>query len=470
MKKLIYILFFFIAGIAMQAIAQQSKIDSLLILLKTDKEDTNKVNHLYQLSNKAVDDKDIVKYAEQSLLLAKNLNYKKGIAHATNNMGLIYNREGQIKEALDYYYHALKIDEEINDKEGISYLLNNIGSIHYRQRQIKEALDYYNRALKIEEELNDKRGIAISFNNIGLIYQTKNQIKEALDYYDHALKIEEEINDKEGIATLLANIGNIYYNQGQIKETLDYYHPALKILEEINDKEGIATLLTKIGEVYFKQKEYGLALTYSDSSLKFSQVIGFPQGILNAAQLLYRIYTEQKQWKLALKMRELCVSIHDSISNAETKKQKIITTKTEGIRFDFSIVHVNKNTIEVKASLFNDNSDTAYFFSSTCGGEIYSLRYDTAQFERPYYGEFGLIITCGGSMPIIIKITPKGQHDFYFWVVFKNIGNENKIKLGFDFYSVNKSFDLTTIKNSNNIYKRPKKEQTIIWADEKILK
>jgi tetratricopeptide (TPR) repeat protein len=468
MKKNIYILFFFIAGITIPAVAQQKKIDSLLILLKTDKEDTNKVNHLYRLSNESMDDKDVMKYAEQSLLLAKNLNYKKGIANATNNMGLIYNRHGQIKEALDCYYRALKIDEEINDKEGIAYLLNNIGSIYCHQRQLKEALGYYNRALKIEEEINDKRGIAISLNNIGLIYQNKNQIKEALVYYHHALKIEEEINDKEGTATLLANIGNTYYNQGQIKEALDHYHNALKILEEINDKEGITILLTRIGEIHFKQKEYGLALAYTDSSLKLSQVIGFQQSVLNAAQLLYRIYSEQKQWKLALEMHELCITIHDSTNNAEAKKQKAIITKTEGIRFDFEIVSVNKDIIEIKASLFNDNSDTAYFFSTTCGGEIYSLRYDTAQFERPCYSEFGLIIECCGSMPIIIKIIPKGRHDF--GVLFKNIGNENKMKLGFDFYSVDKSFDLTKIKNANAIYRRPNKEQTIIWADEKTVK
>jgi tetratricopeptide (TPR) repeat protein len=110
-KKLIYILSFFTTWATTQVEAQQNKADPLLALLKTDKEDTNKVNHLYQLSNKSMDNKKTLKYIEQSHLLAQRLNYKKGIANATNNIGLIYSRYGQIKEALDYYYRALNIEE-----------------------------------------------------------------------------------------------------------------------------------------------------------------------------------------------------------------------------------------------------------------------------------------------------------------------------------------------------------------------
>jgi hypothetical protein len=144
---------------------------------------------------------------------------------------------------------------------------------------------------------------------------------------------------------------------------------------------------------------------------------------------------------------------------------KIDIKAKENIRFDFSAVRINTfhETIEIKASLFNDNIDTVYFLSSTCEGEQYSLRFDTAKFVLTPFKN------CNASFPRLMKIAPKGQYDFQ--AHFNCSSKEAKVKLGFDFYSVDKSFDL---KNKNlgdiNIFNRPKDKQTIIWADEKTIK
>jgi hypothetical protein len=137
----------------------------------------------------------------------------------------------------------------------------------------------------------------------------------------------------------------------------------------------------------------------------------------------------------------------------------------ENIRFDFSAGRINtfQETIEIKASLFNDNIDTVFFLSSTCDGEQYSLRYDTAKFVLTPF------MNCNASFPRLMKIAPKGQYDFQ--AHFSCSSKETKVRLGFDFYSVDKSFDLTNKNLGNiNIFNRPKDMQTIIWADEKTIK
>jgi hypothetical protein len=144
---------------------------------------------------------------------------------------------------------------------------------------------------------------------------------------------------------------------------------------------------------------------------------------------------------------------------------KIDIKAKENIRFDFSAVRINtfQETIEIKASLFNDNIDTVYFLSSTCEGEQYSLRYDTSKFVLTPFKN------CNASFPKLMKIAPKGQYDFQ--AHFSCSSKEAKVKLGFDLYSVDESIDL---KNKNlgdiNIFNRPKDKQTIIWADEKTIK
>ncbi len=150
-------------------------------------------------------------------------------------------------------------------------------------------------------------------------------------------------------------------------------------------------------------------------------------------------------------------------SNVEVLHKVDKTTATNeirGIRFAVKAGRINtfKETIEIKATLYNDNIDTAYFLTSTCDGEQYSLRYDTTKFELTPF------MNCNASFPRIGKIAPKGQYDFQ--AHFGCSSSETKIKVGFDFYSVDKSFNLNNRNLGNlNIFNRPLDEQTIIWTE-----
>jgi hypothetical protein len=86
------------------------------------------------------------------------------------------------------------------------------------------------------------------------------------------------------------------------------------------------------------------------------------------------------------------------------------------------------------------------------------LRYDTAKYELTPF------MNCNASFPRFDKIAPRGQYDFR--AHFRCISSDTKIKMGFNFYSVDKSFDLTNKNIGNlNIFNRQENKQTIIWAD-----
>ncbi len=121
------------------------------------------------------------------------------------------------------------------------------------------------------------------------------------------------------------------------------------------------------------------------------------------------------------------------------KQQNVAQKKTgakapENIRFDFTAALDDSasRTYEIRATLFNDGTDTAYFLSTSCEGESYSLRYDTTRFVLTPR------ILCNASFPRIIKIAPRGQHDFKTYL--RCIGNNSTIRMGFDFYSVDAGF------------------------------
>ena len=155
--------------------SQNSKIDSLHALLKTDKEDTNKVNHLNKLFGDYIysSPDTALNYAQQALKLSEKINWKKGIANSFGNLGVCYRLKADYPKALDYYLKALMIDEELKDKSGMTKRLGNIGTVYSQQADYPKALDFYLKALKMAEELGDKNIEAKWLGNIGIVYRNQ---------------------------------------------------------------------------------------------------------------------------------------------------------------------------------------------------------------------------------------------------------------------------------------------------------
>src|SRR3989344_6059231 len=222
------------------AIAQTNKtsgepnriIDSLLTVLKTAKEDTNKVKALNKLSREYTNfseyDKSI-KYSKEALKTAILIESgtsqatvkkaaQKGMANAYNNIGIIYNEQGNFNKALENHFASLKINEETGDKKGTAASFNNLALIYHKQGNYEKALEFQLKALKLGEEIGNKGIIWNAYNNIGNIYNSQGKSEKALESYSASLKIKEVIGDKKGVAIAYNNIGNIYLKHNKIEE------------------------------------------------------------------------------------------------------------------------------------------------------------------------------------------------------------------------------------------------------------
>lgn len=92
-------------------LAQQTEKDSLLSLLKVDKDDTTKVNHLNSLSlglRKSGNFDTALYYAHQAKNLSEKIKFQKGLALALNNAGNIYIEQGNYGAALENHFASLK--------------------------------------------------------------------------------------------------------------------------------------------------------------------------------------------------------------------------------------------------------------------------------------------------------------------------------------------------------------------------
>jgi tetratricopeptide (TPR) repeat protein len=289
-----------------------SKADSLKALVKTDANDTNKINHLCDLAREMMmaNTDTAIQLAEQCLQLSttilnspeaqKNpglqLAAKKGAAKSYGSLGAFYYIEGEFAVSLENHFKAVEIREAIKDSFLLANSYNNIGVVFRDQGDHARALEYYTKALNINTRIGDKNRAAQNINNIGLVYNDQREYEAALEYFQQALMLNEGMGNKATVATNLNNIGIVYYEQKNFTKALEHYQKAMKVNEEIGNYGEMAKNLVNIGATYDKRKDFDEALKYYLDALDLNQQLGDQYGIaLNMGNVAV-IYVEQKKF------------------------------------------------------------------------------------------------------------------------------------------------------------------------------
>jgi adenylate cyclase len=304
---------------AQTIIQTPAQADSLRRVIATAKHDTMRVNAMNKLAYYLCEQKSLydsaMTYAQEAQKMAERAHFRKGVAAALNNKGLVYYGRHKYSEALENHFAALRIHQEIGDKSGIAASLNNVANVYGYQGKYTEELEYGLKSLRIREEIGDKSGIAASLNNIAIVYYSQGKYTEALAYYFKSLRIREEIGDKSGIAASLNNIAIVYGYQGKYTEALEYQFKSLRIKEEIGSKSGIASSLNNIAIVYKNLGKYTEALEYNFKSLRIREEIGNKSGIANSLKNIANLYGYQGKYTEALEYHFKSLRIDEEIGN-----------------------------------------------------------------------------------------------------------------------------------------------------------
>ena len=160
----------------------QQKIDSLLALLPTSKEDTSKAKILQAIGyyNFALGKlEEATDYYQQTYSLSKKLNYKLGLSAAANGIGSVYLNKGETQKAIEKLEEGLHIGEEIGNRKQIGAGSANLAIVYLNLGKFDDALVNFKKALAITKEIGDHHQFAMMLNNISAVYRYKEQYNEA---------------------------------------------------------------------------------------------------------------------------------------------------------------------------------------------------------------------------------------------------------------------------------------------------
>jgi len=293
-------------------------IDSLVTVLRTQKDDSNKVNTLNKLSYRLriIDKFDSsLLFAEQAQQLADKIEFKKGTAEALRNTGMIYFGQNNYSQAHQYLLKALAINQQLGNKKGIETTLGNIGLIFWKLGNYAKALEYYFNALSIAQQIDNKADASADLDNIGIVYLEQTNYPKSLQYQLEALAAAEVTGNKTSILSILGNIGNIYYEQGNFPKTLEYYLKALSMAQKIGDKDDLAVGYGNIGSVYGDQGNYTKALEYYFNAISLTKQSGNKDDLASLYSRLGGIYIKLKNYKRAKSLLDSALTMSKNIGD-----------------------------------------------------------------------------------------------------------------------------------------------------------
>lgn len=345
--------YFFVMPVMAQSGARVV-IDSLLREMAGMPDDTNKVQHLVNLSYQygRIHTDSSILYGEEAIRIAGEISWEKGVALAKNVVATSYLSQFEAAQALTYYMEALDINKRIGNRGEEALNLGNIGNVYYQQEDFDKALGYYMSALKLQELSSNKEKMATNLGNIANVYSyyydtsginTPHKISyknKALEYYTRAYTLYNELGNSSGMARNLGNCGNIYKWDDDKSMALYYYEKALDMYENIDSDFGRAAMMVNLSGLYSdvasdttgrlkikamtarhnKGRLVEKVIEYGTRGIQLARSIGFLEAVHEGLGILAEVYILKKDYKQALEYQRQYIQISESIyqkQNAE---------------------------------------------------------------------------------------------------------------------------------------------------------
>ncbi len=304
--------------------AQLMNIDSCLVILKTAKDDTNKVMLLdaiaweisYSNLQKGID------YSNQAYSLAKKLNYERSYARIFNTQAAIYTDMAEIPMALDFCLEGLKYAKKHNQLRGQVSLYNSLGNIYSKRKDTKKSLYYYLQSVAVAKICQPDILPVAAYGNIVGIYTGYKKLDSAMYYANLCLDYNLKNNNKDRLSNNYISLSEIYYELKDKDKCFKAATDAVNASIAINDDYTLAHCYIQLSNAHYLNKNLKLAIEALDKATICVKKTGDIPALETIAEYYSLYYEELGDFKNSLRYFKEYKMYRDSALNYESIQQE----------------------------------------------------------------------------------------------------------------------------------------------------
>jgi tetratricopeptide (TPR) repeat protein len=173
-------------------------------------------------------------YLQESLVLFRRLEDRRGVAATLNSLGVIAFSQNLYGRAIRLLEESLSLRRQLEDSYSLSTPLNNLGLVALAQEEHKAARDYFAEALALDRASGDAMGVAVSLSNLAAAMLEEGLNEEAQAYFEECLLLFQELGDQEGSAECLEGLATTMIQQENVKQATRLWGAAEALRERIH--------------------------------------------------------------------------------------------------------------------------------------------------------------------------------------------------------------------------------------------
>ncbi len=319
MKKLFFILF--LLSITVIVIAQDHVKDSLLTLLRKTKEDTTRVNLMFDLSyyydSYSKLDSTIL-WATQGLTLAQKIGYKKD---EINRKLFIASKSwfiGDFATTIKLSYSIYDYGKSVNDTSLMIRAMPALTNGYRDQGDYREALNILWKLKDIIDTKKDSSSYAIVYAVIGSNYFGLEKYDSAYFFLKRAITFPKPYSDGNGWISLM--FARTLEKLNNDNDAIIYYRQSIKRLILQGNLKDLAGAYNSLASLYEKKSQSDSAIIYANKALEIAQQKKFNKEKAETYLIFSRIY-EKVNPAMAFDYYKLAISARDSLYNQEKQRQ-----------------------------------------------------------------------------------------------------------------------------------------------------
>ena len=252
-------------------------------------------------------------FAQQSLVLFRELGDRRGIALALDRLGMAAWRRGDFAKARVLMEEDLALFRDVGDRDRVAWSLFTLGLLNTKQGEYIGACALFEKSLTLFRQLGNKRGMAASLTQLaGTLFASQGIQDIIYPLLEEGLTLDREVGDKEGMAVSSLLLGWVALKQGDGVTARTRVEESLALYREMEHREGMAEALSMLGRVEATRDDHAFARTLYEESLTMAKEIGDKELIASGLEGLASAVAAQDEptwaarlWGRAEVMREV---------------------------------------------------------------------------------------------------------------------------------------------------------------------
>ena len=337
----------------------EEEINDLREQLTSETDDFRRVDILNDMAFKFrfADTPAAVRTAEESLRLAEQLDYEKGMAGAHLSLGFgnymlskfdialthqvkahyLFERLedsigaararmamaglhwsiGNFDQALTNAFAGIKVLEDEAD-EFTGWGWNIMGGIHQSIGDVDQAVVYFDKSLRAFEKIGSVIGQARVMNGLALALESMGDFEESLEYSRKALESHKAGGNALGVARSLNDMGTVYFKMGKFDKARKCHEDSLALRRSVNNRSSEITSLMNLGIVFSAERDFAKAHTHLLSALALAEEIGVKPRMYEIHHALSESFERAGQLEKAFEHFKKYHALKEEVLNNET--------------------------------------------------------------------------------------------------------------------------------------------------------